>query len=254
MGYVLVTPQKQLIVIDGGHAEDAEPLLSLLAERAEDARPRVSLWIITHPHLDHYGALREIASKEALRERVTVEELVYCFPESFRDLAGRPTCVRANAHMEEIRKAWNANVHTPSEDETRELDGILLTYWSIPSDTTDIHNPNSLSLIFSLQGSQKTVMITGDACPVSLRKCVERCGSKLKSDILQMPHHGLCDTGYEAFYRAVAADTLLIPISRAGDLAMHSDIYKEAALINQAAELAAGTRYPAYQGIVSMTI
>ncbi len=254
MGYILVTQHKHLIVIDGGHAEDAEELLSLLSQQVESASPRVSLWIVTHPHLDHYGALREIAARVDLRERITVDELVYCFPESFRDATGKATCVRANAHMGEICRSLNAKAHTPAPEGTTILDGVTLTYWFVPTDVRGLNNPNSLSLIFTLCGNRKRVMITGDACPITLRQCADGYGDKLKSDILQMPHHGLCDTGYEPFYQAVSADTLLVPISRAGDAAMHSDAYGSAPDVNHAAEASAAYIHRAYEGILSLEI
>ena len=68
MGYVFVTDSGRLLVIDGGETErDAETLVSLLEEKS-DGHPTVDLWIVSHAHGDHYGALEIVAKTPALRE------------------------------------------------------------------------------------------------------------------------------------------------------------------------------------------
>ena len=49
MGYVFVTEENRLIVVDGGHGEDAEALLHLLRELKGEETPTVDLWIVTPP-------------------------------------------------------------------------------------------------------------------------------------------------------------------------------------------------------------
>ena len=68
-------------------------------------------------------------------------------------------------------------------------------------------------------------MITGDAYRRSLQITAWRYAHKLKSDILQMPHHALCDVCCVDFYKFVNAEELLLPISSAGYRAMHSEYY-----------------------------
>lgn len=62
MGYLFKTANGHLVVVDGGNCEDAEAFVSLLEMNASTALPEIDLWIITHPHGDHYGALLEIAA------------------------------------------------------------------------------------------------------------------------------------------------------------------------------------------------
>lgn len=254
MGYVFVTADGQLTVVDGGHGEDAEGLLSLLSAVTGEDVPTVSRWIVTHPHMDHYGALREIAAREELRGRVTVQELWWYFPAEFRDRNGKAPCERANRHMEEIRTSLGAVGHTPRIGETAETGDLTLTVLFVPIDCRWINNPNSLSLIFKVTSPRKTVLITGDAFSDTLGYCAERYGTSLRADILQMPHHGLCDTGHEEFYRLVGADTLLVPISEAGERTMKSGIYGDATAANLVAEGMAETVHRAFEGTVSVPL
>ncbi len=254
MGYVFVTDNRRLILVDGGHGEDAEALMKLLTDCADGNAPTVDLWIVTHPHLDHYGALREIAAREDLRERVTVRDVMWCFPTDFRDKNGKAPCDKANSHMESICRDLGATAHVPAEGERIRMDDLELTILFVPVDCASLHNPNSLSLIFTVQGAHRRVMMTGDACPVTMQYCVDKYGSALKSDILQLPHHGLCDTGNSDFYRLVNAETLLFPISKAGDRAMKSGVYGEATAANHVAEELAEVIHRAFEGTVTLEL
>ncbi len=251
MGYILVTKQNRLIVVDGGYGEDAEPLLGVLTEVA-GGNPTVDLWIVTHPHGDHDGALRELTAREELRERITVKELWWYFPPEFRDGNGKAPCERANQRMLAVCAALGATRHTPEIGETVSVDDLTLEFLFVPTDCRELQNPNSLSLIFTVRSPRKTALITGDAFPEVLGYCVERYGEALKCDILQLPHHGLCDTGHFDFYRLTQADTLLIPISEAGDRCMKSGIYGDATAANLSAEELATTIHRAFEGTVAV--
>jgi glyoxylase-like metal-dependent hydrolase (beta-lactamase superfamily II) len=253
MGYVFVTEDRHLIVVDGGHGADAGAFLELLCEIAGGA-PAVDLWIVTHPHGDHYGAIREIAAREELRKTVTVKELWWYFPPEFRDWNGKAPCEAANRHLREICASLGAVEHTPRIGETVTVGGLRLDMLFVPVDCSEIHNPNSLSLIFTVKSPDKTVLITGDAFADTLGYCAERYGEALKSDILQLPHHGLCDTGLPDFYRLVGAETLLIPISEAGDRCMRSGIYGDATAANLVAEKMAAKIHRAYEGTVAVEL
>ena len=224
MGYILVTRNRKLVVIDGGNREDGEELLALL-EKYGGERPTVDLWIITHPHMDHYGALLTVAESEELSSRLTVKKLAYYFPRDFRNAKGEGI-EEVFPHFEVILRASGAERHRPLTGEVMTVDGMKIEFFYTPSDTTILNNPNQLSLIFQVTGRKKKALFTGDAYRRNLEIVLWRIPEeKLRSDILQMPHHGLCDTGYAPFYRAVNAKTLLIPISIAGDRTMHSEAY-----------------------------
>ena len=248
MGYVFVSENNRLIVVDGGHGVDAEALTDLLTEQAGGGIPSVDLWIVTHPHGDHYGALQEIAAREDLRKRINVKEMVYYFPEEFRSKNGKAPCGKANRHIESICQSLGTPARVPTEGERIRVDSLELTFLFVPTDCSCIDNPNSLSLIFTVQGSRHRVMMTGDAFSDTLRYCVEHYEEALQCDILQLPHHGLCDTGYPDFYRLVNAKVLFDPISKAGDEAMKSGFYGDLTAANLVAEELAEEIHYAYEG------
>lgn len=252
MGYVICTENGHLIVVDGGHPEDAEPFLDLLETKA-DGKPVVDLWILTHPHGDHYGALLEICRREELASRVDVKKIIYDFPEEFRDARGNGIGY-VYPHMETILAVTGAEAVCPQVDETMEADGMRLHFLYTPTDCSILNNPNQLSLIFTVQGAGKTIMFTGDAYHRNMQIVVWRYPNGLKCDILQLPHHGLCDTGNLEFYKKVDAKTVLIPISVAGDRTMRSDLYGDSPAVNRYAEDNADAVYKAFEGTVEIEL
>ena len=252
MGYVIVTENGHLIVVDGGNTCDAEAFLELLESYA-GGRPVVDKWIITHPHGDHYGALQEICRNMNLAYRLQVKELVYHFPEDYRDRRGNGIGY-VYPHFEEIHEVTGAGHHLPSVDEVQEVDGMQIHYLYTPTDVSILDNPNQLSLIFTVQGKGKKIMFTGDAYHRNMQIAVWRYGNALKSDILQLPHHGLCDTGNMDFYKKTDAKTVLIPISVAGDRTMRSDLYGDLPAVNRWAEDNADTVHKAFEGTVEIEL
>ena len=250
MGYLIVTDGGRLIVIDGGFAEDVDDLLALMTKYTGEAVPTVDLWIITHPHGDHYNALLALSKTP---ERVNIKMLMYHFPEEFRDRKGNG-CAGAIRDLAAVAAAFQPQVKLPQVDEHIEVDGMDIHVLYTPTDCSILNNPNQLSLIFTVQGPQKKLMITGDAYSRNMQIAVWRYDKALKCDILQIPHHGLCDTGNMDFYKRVDAETVLIPISTAGDRTMRSDIYGDLPKINRFAEDNAKTVYKAFEGTVEMVL
>lgn len=251
MGYVIHT-SSGAIVIDGGHPEDAKAMLELIGNAT------VKLWIITHPHYDHYGALHTIAKSNDLREGLRVEKLCYYFPADLLSADGHHVCTDAEKHMEEISVAFGSDIHTPSYLESLSVGETELCFIYTPDDCTIFkgqQNANVCSLIFTVKGEHKKAIFTGDAFRRSLQMTFWRFGKELKCDILQMPHHGLCDTGNLDFYKAVNAETVLVPISIAADRSMNSGEHRACDTeANLWAQSNAAKVYKAFEGNVFIDI
>ena len=256
MGYV-ITSNDGIIAIDGGLGEDAESFMRLL-EQNSNGKPKIKKWIITHPHADHYGALEAISNCEALRARISVEELIYYFPAEFMNNEGTHICSGAEGLMQKIATLTGARIYTPKYNEKQTVGELELHFIYTPDDCSIFKgcaNANVCSLIFTVKGEYKKAIFTGDAFRRSLQMSVWRFGKDLKCDILQMPHHGLCDTGLTDFYKAVNAETVLVPISKAGDRSMHSGEHRECdTAANLWAEQNAKNLHKAFEGTVTLEI
>ncbi|MBR5633514.1 MAG: MBL fold metallo-hydrolase [Clostridia bacterium] len=243
MGYVIVT-NAGLVVIDGGFAEDGERLCELICSLGGV----VDTWILTHPHRDHYRAFHTVCTDEALRERVKIKRIVYRFPEAFKDDEG-DGIEHVLAHMDEVLVHSGAERITPVEGDELYSGEVRITILNTPTDEGPTHcSPNELSLVFTAEGPNGKAVFTGDAYESCLEHVYVKYGHCLRADVLQMPHHGLCDTGHRGFYEAVSADTLLIPISAAGHRCMRSDVYGDRTKLVCEMEDGADRVYLAYHG------
>ena len=252
MGYLLVTENGKLIVIDGGNYNDTEEFLSLLEQNAA-GKPVVDLWVITHAHSDHFGVIDNIAKTPALRERVEVKEILWRFPDEFVEGNGSTPHPTANAMMQRICRSFDATAHCPELDERLTVDSMELHFLYYAYDCRIINNNfnvNACSLIFTVQAQNKKILFTGDAVTRNLQVVTWMYRKKLKCDILQLPHHALCDTGLLDFYKEVDAAIVLEPTCVAGYRAMHGELYRNAerARFNAWAEENAAKVYKSFEG------
>ncbi len=253
MGYLIVTDNGKLIVIDGGDRDDGDDFYSLL-QKYGGTHPVIDSWIITHPHIDHYGALLSISERDDIISGITVKQLVYYFPEGFTDEDGDGIDY-VFPHFDTVLGATKASYVRPSAGDIMTVDGVRIDFLYTPDDISELENPNHLSLIFTVKGELGKVMFTADTQRLNLQMMLDRYPADvLESDILQMPHHGLCDTGLKEFYEKVNAKTLLIPISVAGDRTMHSGVYGDSPEANLWAEENAELIYRAYEGTKELVI
>ena len=261
MGYIIVSENGKLIVIDGGYGDDAENILSLLCENSNAETPHVDLWIVTHPHFDHYGALRELASNPNFNQRLIIEKVIYWFPLEFVGKDGKARNLEtACQKMDLIISGFNSKAYRPTRGEKINIDSIEVEFLFVPDDCSYLNtgggNSNLVSLIFTVKGNSKKIMFTGDAYGRTMQITAWRYKGSLACDILQMPHHGLCDAYNIDFYREVNAKTVLIPISAAGYREMHGEQYaeKEGRNHNLWAENNAETVYKAFEGTVEIEL
>ena len=260
MGDVIVSDKGKIIVVDGGQPNDAQGFVELL-EKQSDNIPEIDLWIITHPHLDHYGAIRDISKNENLKNRISVKKFVYWFPEEFCNIEGIPNALAGpNADMREICDNMNAESYRPARTEKFIIDDVELEFLYVPDDCSVLNtsggNFNLCSLIFTVKGNEKTVMVTGDAYRRSMQITAWRYAGKLKCDALQMPHHALCDAFCVDFYRYTDPEIVFLPISSGAYRSMHSSLYDklEGCIANLCVEAKAKEIYKAFEGTAEIII
>ena len=147
---------------------------------------------------------------------LTIKNLVYDFPLDFSD----SSCARYNQKVQTVANTVGSNIITPQKGQKITLDGVEIKFLYTPMYYSSYTSSNAISLIFTIKTENKKVMITGDAFEPTLISVAIEFTNALKCDILQMPHHFLCDTGYGPFYDYVGADTLLLPTCRSGFIAM----------------------------------
>lgn len=210
MGYLFRLADNRLIAIDGGLEDDCVGFCDLMRKLTGEERPRVALWIITHPHGDHYGALKKLSHSDA----VDIEAYYSCMPpDRFKPHGCRDMLTGIKDYDEK-----NITAHTGDKFYFGELcmetlitceEMLLQQYEQTYTDTNNL----SLMLRFSIQG--QTLLFAADARTPEYGVVENIAGAVLKSDILQVSHHGRTGRAHEdQFVCAVSPRVALWPGNR----------------------------------------
>ena len=227
---VFRTDDGRFIILDGGweFEPDADKLINLIKEQSEDKKPIIAAWIITHPHLDHYRAFFEFYRK--YKDDVIIEKFLYNFPEAKEENIEAIPALARNEEIENIlkfegilKKEGYPSFMLHSGD-VFDIGGLHFEVLSSPDDTMKppVEDFNLYSLILKVTANSQTLLLCADAY-FKEAKLSERWGKYLKSDILQIPHHGLCG-GRETEYDFIDPSVCFAPTFEAIDF-MKWNIY-----------------------------
>ena len=215
MCYVYRLCDGSFIIIDGGSATDgnADRLYAFLQKQAPDPENIViAAWIFSHDHSDHVGAFCVFAKKYS--ESVTVERFLFNFP-------GDSQCTTKSGYGEgaivkgSIRKYYPAavihKVHAGQVFYIRNATvRILLTLEVMQPHTLTYYN--NTSVVMQIEAEDVKTLFLGD-CGSDEQKDLLKFyfSGTLKSDVLQVAHHGIngCDSD---LYGPVAAAYAFIPV------------------------------------------
>ena len=216
--FIIKTKSGKLIAFDGGHAQETDRFIECLKTLSGEEVPTVTAWLFSHLHGDHYGVYHKLCTDESYRGRVKVENF-YCnlVAEEFYTTLSR----EANPKLADIRRAMldsgetlGATVHTVHSGDVIEVDGISFEVIHNPleQDYRDM-NMNDSSVVYKMthKDSGQTIMFLGDAEWVCNNHLVAEHADRLKSDIVQVGHHG-CGNVSRQCYELIDAKVYWWPI------------------------------------------
>ncbi len=217
MSYVIECDNGSLLVIDGSMKGDAPVLLEYLKKLSGGEKPVVDAWFITHPHADHTFCFMEMARTYA--DQITVKKLIYHFPDFDYNEKIQPVVNKEIEEMESLIDRFEGieRVHPLTGDHYEfgsvKID-ILFTWKDLPpvdgyDGRMDI---NDSSLVFRLTVDGQRILFLGDTEVAANRVMIPRYGKDLKSDVVQVAHHGFVSST-EEFYRLIDPQILLWPAS-----------------------------------------
>lgn len=215
MSYVIECDDGSIVVVDGGMHVDAASLVEHLKKYTGKERPRVDLWIFTHPHADHTFCF--IEASKSFKDDLEVKR-VYCnFAEDEFFERIQPSVVGENKAFFDGVKAFGAE-HTVAQRGDRFKFGsveieVLYTYSDLPPIEQCPHiNTNNTSTVFRLYCKGQSVLFLGDVEREGNNVMIGLYGDKLKSDVCQVAHHG-CYSSTCEFYDLVKPEILLWPVA-----------------------------------------
>ena len=200
MSFVIVTKQNNVIIVDGGRKEDMPLLKEYVGGR------HISAWILTHAHTDHVsGFISEM--KENGGADFDFERVYYNFPPyniiENRDVPDYPYfCRELNETLPsflEIEPMLGDRAHITKQGESITVDECKIEFIYSYHEGLNANLMNDASLVFKLSTDKTSVLFLGDLGPDGGDVLFRESRHLLKSDIVQMAHHGHMNVSMEVY-------------------------------------------------------
>lgn len=182
--YVIQTINGKVIVIDGGFKEDANYLKGFLGALGN----HVDMWFISHQHIDHIGALSSILVDSddlqigKLYGSILKEEWIERHEKNSLGTARELNIAikTANKKVDKLLLGQKINI-----------DGIVIEILGIKNEEITTNAINNSSIVLKIYDTKKSILLTNDLGIQGGQKLINSpYRSKLKSDYVQMAHHG----------------------------------------------------------------
>ena len=201
MSFVFITDKDNAIIIDGGRPSDMEHLREIVGGR------QIKAWILTHPHYDHMLGFTSEVEKGEILDRI--DKVYYNFPSEEFVLSCEPEIqpVAISAFNKILPKVKDKCVIVdPSLTIT--IDELTIDFLFCGEERYRYPKPNlavnESSIAFKVTSpGMRSVLFLGDLGPCGGRDLLKMHGNNLKSDIVQMSHHGHSGVTEEV-YRTIA--------------------------------------------------
>ncbi len=216
-GMIFKSKSGKIAVIDGGRIPDTDRFIRILQKISGREVPHIDCWLFSHLHSDHYGVYYTLCSDEKYRGKVTVG-MFYCdlLTEEFYTKLSKEKVKNADI----IRSAMispdsptGAKVVTVRKGDIIAVDEIEFEVIHVPDmSMAEFMNMNDSSVVYKMTyDGKQTMMLLGDAEWVCSNDLTQNCADKLKSDIVQVGHHGCGNVSAEC-YELIDADAYIWPI------------------------------------------
>lgn len=200
MSFVLVTRNNNVIIVDGGRPEDMPLLKEYVGGR------HISAWILTHAHSDHISGFISEMEKNCCAD-FDIERVYYNFPPySLIDNHYVPDYRYFRSELEETLPSFNAvlpkfadRAHVTVQGESIDVDECHIDFIYSYHEGLTANLMNDSSLVFKVTTPNKTVLFLGDLGPDGGDMLYRESRHLLKSDIVQMAHHGHMNVSMEVY-------------------------------------------------------
>lgn len=226
-GYIFRLPDGRFLIHDGGYG-GSDRVYSAL-RKLESGPITIAAWFISHPHGDHYPALDVFLNNHANDEDITIEMVAFNYAGAevydLSDSAGKENMSNAARDLYNMLEKYIPDVPVVKLHTGQTLNfgsaSVEVIYTVEDILPRILPNVNDSSLVLRFDFGGQTLMMLADTCYDSAPIICELWGDYLKSDIVQMAHHGIWPA-QEDIYHLIQGETVLFPAKHAN---MKNDLF-----------------------------
>lgn len=179
----LIICDGQAMLIDAGNFDAEDIILPYLREQGVEFLNAV---VVTHPHADHYGGMKEVLKEYDV--------------DAFYSPFDRHPSGKFNSLMTYVYYTLQREIIVPKQKDYFYLGAAKITFLGpVHTDYTDL---NDTSLVFRLDYGEVSFLFTGDMESVAEQDLL-KSGVNLKADVLKVGHHGSYSSSSYRFLREV---------------------------------------------------
>lgn len=206
MSYVIKLCDGSLVVIDGGYTDkdyEEEFRKVIFANSGDGKRPTIAMWFFTHADPDHILLAADFMNDYG--DSIDVRGFAYLFPDDTvysrsskeevnRDVSVFEKSIKKNFPDTPIYPLYTGDVFYFAGVKVEVMFSFDIMY------PGNIVTPNWESAAFRFVfDNNNTILFLGDCMGNGCKRMADIYGSYLKSDILQVAHHGLAGGNLEAY-------------------------------------------------------
>ncbi|MBU0577735.1 MBL fold metallo-hydrolase [Patescibacteria group bacterium] len=194
---LIQTPEYKNVLIDAG---ENGAVVEELGEQIGFFNQEIDLFILTHPHRDHFGGFLDVIQKYPVKQ-VMITGVISSDP-------------MYEAFLNEIQ-LLNIPIIFPQNDQDIQMGNNVFLDILYPLTNQslighDVDNKNNTSIVAHLIKSNTSLaLLTGDA-EHEEEKEILLSGQDVQSDILKLGHHGSRTATSDAFLAAVNPQTAIV--------------------------------------------
>lgn len=194
-------------------SHDTENIYNFLCEHTPNGeKPRVAVWFMTHPHMDHTDLAIDFL--ERYQGKVDVELAAFNMPDFDSVYSRNENPARHKSlfmpFREKVTELYGAEVCILHAGQKMLLPGCELDVLYTQEDYYPgvFTTGNQLSCAVRMKFADKTVTLLGDCDSPVTQIIADAYGTALKSDIVQVAHHG-ANGGCIDVYKYIDADVCI---------------------------------------------
>lgn len=203
MSFTIEGNKYGLVIIDGGY-KDNEEQYNFLKNKISENDNIVDTWIITHFDSDHAGEFVRFASENEIKIKKIIVPNVPTDLSILKENA--PNEEEWEIYEEYLKLNLPQKISVNANDKFNNIIGLKMKVLSSYADWIDEETDNLFnngSIVFKLYGKKESLLFCGDVQDSKIcNYIVENYRDDLKSDYLQVPHHGNNNMS-EEFYKLV---------------------------------------------------